>query len=352
MEIAFTRGMIFDRLQQWVSPSMAIDLGSANTLVFVRGSGIVLQEPSVLAIRQNGNNNGKGKVIAIGQKAKEMLEKTPHSVEAVQPIRDGIINDFANAGMMLRHFIATAHHHGLLRPRIIIGIPFGITKVEQRAVRESALSAGAREVYLIADPMASAIGAGLPVTEPVGSMIVDIGGGTTEIAVISLADIIVSKSIPIAGDKLDDAIVHHIKQKHNLAIGHATAEQIKIEIGTCYPSNPPKSMTIRGLDMISRLPKSIEITAKEVSNAMADPIHSIVDTIKSVLEQTPPELSADIIDSGITLAGGGSLVDGLDTLIHNETGLQVNRVDNPLSAAVLGLGKMLDGIDLLSAQAA
>lgn len=337
--------MSIDRLRNFLSHTMAIDLGTANTLVFVHGVGLVLQEPSVLAVRRNGKSE---KIIAVGQKAKDMLGKTPHMIEAIRPIKDGVISDFIHTGVMLRYFIEKAQRHfSLFRARLIIGVPFGVTKVEQRAVRESALSAGAGEVHLVADPMASAIGAGLPVGDAIGSMIVDIGSGTTEVAVISLGDIIVSQSIQMAGNKMDDAISHYIKHKYNLLIGDATAESVKIEIGCCSPGTHARKMRIRGLDLMSRLPASVEITAKEVAEAISEPVRAIINVIKATLEQTPPELSADIIDSGITLTGGGSLLNGLDALIHQETGLQVKYAENPMSTVAMGSGKMLDSFDIL-----
>lgn len=337
--------MVFRALMGWLSNDLAIDLGTANTLVFVRGHGIVLSEPSVVAVRKDGR--GK-RVLAVGKEAKDMLGRTPGTIEAIRPMKDGVIADFEITEAMLRYFIRKANNNrSRVRPRIIVCVPFGITEVERRAVRESAESAGAREVYLVEEPMASAIGAGLPITEPTGSMIVDIGGGTTEVAVISLAGIVTSKSVRIAGDKMDEAIIHYIKRKYNLLIGERTAEAIKIQIGNAYPIGEIKKMTIKGRDLVAGVPWSIEIDSEEIREAIAEPVYAIVETIKYTLERTPPELAADIIDSGITLAGGGALLRGLDSLIHEETGLPVKIAPDPLSSVVMGSGKMLEEIDML-----
>lgn len=328
------------------SHDLAIDLGTANTLVFVRGNGIVIREPSVVAVRKDGR--GAKKVLAVGKEAKEMLGRTPGSIEAIRPMKEGVIADFEITEAMLRYFIRKANNNRtLVRPRIIVCVPFGITEVERRAVRESAESAGAREVFLVEEPMASAIGAGLPITEPAGSMIVDIGGGTTEVAVISLAGIVTSKSVRVAGDRMDEAIIQYIKRKYNLLIGERSAEAIKIQIGNAYPESDLKKMIIKGRDLVAGVPWSIEINSDEIREAITEPIYAIVEAIKYTLERTPPELASDIMDSGIILAGGGALLRGLDKLIHDETGLPVRVTDDPLSAVVIGCGKILEEIDVL-----
>ena len=277
-----------------------------------------------------------------------MLGRTPGSIEAIRPMKDGVIADFEITESMLRYFIRKANNNRtFVRPRIIVCVPFGITEVERRAVRESAESAGAREVFLVEEPMASAIGAGLPITEPAGSMIVDIGGGTTEVAIISLAGIVTSKSVRIAGDKMDEAIIQYIKRKYNLLIGERTAEAVKMQIGNAYPTSDVKRMFIKGRDLVAGVPWSIEINSDEIREAITEPVYAIVESIKYTLERTPPELAADIMDSGITLAGGGALLSGLDNLIHDETGLPVKVADDPLSAVVIGCGKILEEIDVL-----
>lgn len=338
--------MIFDWLVGLFSNDLAIDLGTANTLVYVKGKGIVIDEPSVVAIQRDFQ--GKKKILAVGHQAKEMLGKTPGSIVAVRPMKDGVIADFEVTEAMLRYFIEKAHNRRtMIKPRIIICVPYGITEVEKRAVKESAESAGAREVFLIEEPMAAAIGAGLPITEPSGSMIVDIGGGTTEVAVISLAGIVFSKSVRIGGDKMDEAIVNYLKRKYNLLIGERTAEQIKIQIGTAYPDDEIQSMIVKGRDLITGIPKTIEIVSEEVREAISEPINTIVETVKIALEKTPPELAADIVDKGIVLAGGGALIKNLDVLLREETGLPVMIAENPLTAIVVGGGKALDQIDIL-----
>lgn len=338
--------MLFDRLFGLFSNDLAIDLGTANTLVYAKGKGIIASEPSVVAVRRDWR--GQKKVLAVGKEAKEMLGRTPGMIEAIRPLKDGVIADFEVTEAMLRYFIRAAHNRrSLVRPRIIIGVPYGITEVEKRAVRESAESAGAREVYLIEEPMAAAIGAGMPVTEPSGNMIVDIGGGTTEVAVISLAGIVHSQSVRVAGDKMDEAIVQFIKRNYNLLVGERTAELIKINIGNAFPNGDTRSMEISGRDLIGGIPRHLEINSDEIREAMAEPVHTIVEAIKSTLEKTPPELAGDIVEKGIMLAGGGALIKGIDTLIHEETGLPVMIADDPLSCVAHGAGKALDELSVL-----
>jgi rod shape-determining protein MreB len=338
--------MILDPILGWFSNDLAIDLGTANTLVYVKGKGIVLSEPSVVAVRADGR--GPNKVLAVGKEAKMMLGRTPGNIVAIRPMKDGVIADFEITEAMLRHFIRKVHNRRtLIRPRIIVSVPSGITQVEKRAVRESAESAGAREVYLIEEPMAAAIGAGLPITEPTSNMVVDIGGGTTEVAVISLAGIVYSKSVRVAGDKMDEAILQHIKRKYNLLIGERTAELIKTTIGNAYPGDVVERMQIKGRDLVSGIPKIIEIDSDEVRESIREQIDTIVETVKIALEQTPPELAADIVDRGIVLTGGGALLKGLDNLLREETGLPITITEDPLSTVVLGSGKALDNIDIL-----
>ena len=339
--------MIFDWLAGMFSNDLAIDLGTANTLVYVKGEGIVMNEPSVVAVQRDVR--GAKKILAVGKEAKNMLGRTPGSIVAIRPLKDGVIADFEITEAMLRYFIEKAHNRRtMVKPRVIICVPYGITEVEKRAVKESAESAGAREVYLIEEPMAAAIGAGLPITEPSGSMIVDIGGGTTEVAVISLAGIVFSKSVRCGGDKMDEAIVSFMKRKYNLLIGERTAEQIKIAIGTAYPDEDVQTMHVKGRDMVAGIPKTIEVASEEVREAIAEPVNIIVEAVRVALEQTPPELAADIVDKGIVLAGGGALIKNLDILLREETGLPIMIADDPLSAVVLGSGKALDQIDILS----
>jgi len=338
--------MILDSVIGYFSNDLSIDLGTANTLVYLKGKGIVAQEPSVVAVHTD--SRGVRRILAVGEEAKKMLGRTPGSIVAIRPMRDGVIADFEITEVMLRYFIRKAHKRKtLLRPRIIICVPFGVTEVEKRAVKESAESAGAREVFLIEEPMAAAIGAGLPVTEPTGNMIVDIGGGTTEVAVISLAGIVYSRSIRIAGDKMDEAILQYIKRKYNLLIGESTAERIKIQIGNAYPTGENRTMEVRGRDLVVGIPKTVEIHEDEIREALAEPVAAIVEAVKMTLERTPPELAADIADKGIVLSGGGSLLRSLDILIREETGLPVIIADDPMCAVVLGSGKALDEIDLL-----
>lgn len=341
--------MVWNRFKSAFSNDLAIDLGTANTLIYVKGRGLVSSEPSVVAVRRD--SRGQKKVLAVGKEAKDMLGRTPGTIEAIRPMKDGVIADFEVAEAMLRYFIRKASpKRSLIRPRIriIVAVPYGITEVEIRAVRESALSAGAKEVYLIEEPRAAAIGAGLPITEPTGNMIVDIGGGTTEVAVISLAGIVHSQSVRVAGDKMDDCIVNFIKKHYNLLIGERTAETIKINLGNAFPDMETETLEIKGRDLLSGIPRNLTVNSDEIREAMSEPIMQIVDAIKGTLEQTPPELAGDIVDKGIVLAGGGALIKGLDKLIHQQTGLPVTVADDPLSCVALGAGKALDEIDLLN----
>jgi rod shape-determining protein MreB len=329
-----------------LSRDLAIDLGTANTLIYIRGQGIVSNEPSVVAVQQDAR--GGRKVLAVGKEAKEMLGRTPGNIVAIRPMKDGVIADFEVTAAMLRHFIQTAHNRrSFVKPRIIIGIPSGITEVEKRAVREAAESAGAREVYLIEQPMAAAIGAGLPITEPSGNMIVDIGGGTSDVAVISLGGIVYSRSVRVAGDKMDEAIIQHIKRKYNLLIGERTAEQIKMNIGTAYPTEEELTMDVKGRDLVAGVPRTIPVSSSEIREALSEPVNGIVEAVKVTLERTPPELAGDIADRGIVLAGGGALLKNLDVLLKEETGLPVFLAEDPLSAVVIGAGKALEEIDIL-----
>ncbi len=334
-----------DSLLGWLSNDLAIDLGTANTLVYVKGKGIVLREPSVVAVRQDVRTN---KVLAVGKEAKMMLGRTPGNISAIRPIKDGVIADFEVTEAMLRYFINKVHNRRtLVHPRIIISVPSGITQVEKRAVKESAESAGAREVYLIEEPMAAAIGAGLPITEPTANMIVDIGGGTTEVAVISLAGIVYANSVRVAGDKMDDAILHHIKRNHNLAIGEHSAEVIKTTIADIMPEPPYQTMEIKGRDLVTGVPKTMTIDSNEIRAAISEQVDAIVEAVKMALELTPPELSADIVDQGIMLTGGGALLKNLDKRLKEETGLPIIIAEDPLSSVVLGSGRALENIDVL-----
>ena len=328
------------------SNDLAIDLGTANTLVYLKGKGIVVSEPSVVAVQKD--SLGQRKVLAVGKEAKKMLGRTPGSIVAIRPMKDGVIADFDITEEMLRYFIQKVHNRKtLVRPRIVICVPSGITQVEKRAVKESAESAGAREVYLIEEPMAAAIGAGLPITEASGNMIVDIGGGTTEVAVISLAGIVYAKSVRVGGDKMDEAIVQYLKRKYNLLIGERTAEQIKIEIGSAYPEEEVHTMDVKGRDLVSGIPKTLGINSTEIRDALSETVNAIVEAVRIALERTPPELAADIVDKGIVLAGGGANLRNLDALLRDETGLPVVIAEDPLSCVVLGSGKVLDELDLL-----
>ncbi|MBF0474353.1 MAG: rod shape-determining protein [Deltaproteobacteria bacterium] len=339
--------MILDPILGLFSNDLAIDLGTANTLVYVKGKGIVLSEPSVVAVRKNGRSGGN-KVLAVGKEAKMMLGRTPGNIVAIRPMKDGVIADFEVTEAMLRHFIRKVHNRrNLVRPRIIVCVPSGITQVEKRAVRESAESAGAREVFLIEEPMAAAIGAGLPITEPISNMVVDIGGGTTEVAVISLAGIVYSKSVRVGGDKMDESILQHIKRKYNLLIGERTAEIIKTTIGTAYPEERVQTIEVKGRDLVSGIPKILAIDSEEVRKAIIEQIDAIVETVRVALEQTPPELAADIVDRGIFLTGGGALLKNLDKLLREETNLPITITEDPLSTVVLGSGKALDSMAIL-----
>jgi rod shape-determining protein MreB and related proteins len=327
----------------FLSNDLAIDLGTANTLVYAKNKGIVVSEPSIVAV-----NKVTGKVEAVGKDAKEMLGRTPGNIVAIRPMKDGVIADFEITEKMLSHFIRKAHNRNtMVRPRIIIGIPSEVTQVEKRAVKDSALKAKASEVYLVDQAMAAAIGAGLPITEPSGNMVVDIGGGTTDIAVISLAGIVYSKSVRVAGNEMDESVIQYIKKKYNLLIGERTAEQIKLEIGSAFPLDEPMTMEIKGRDLIEGIPKTLTITDAEIREALAEPISIIVNAVRVALERTPPELSADIVDRGIVLTGGGSLLKNLDKLLREETSLPVSVAEDPLSSVVLGTGKMLSDFDLL-----
>jgi rod shape-determining protein MreB len=327
----------------FLSSDLAIDLGTANTLVYAKNKGIVVSEPSIVAV-----NKVTGKVEAVGRDAKEMLGRTPGNIVAIRPMKDGVIADFEITEKMLSHFIRKAHNRNtMVRPRIIIGIPSEVTQVEKRAVKDSALKAKASEVYLVDQAMAAAIGAGLPITEPSGNMVVDIGGGTTDIAVISLAGIVYSKSVRVAGNEMDEAVIQYIKKKYNLLIGERTAEQIKLELGSAFPLDEPLTMEIKGRDLIEGIPKTLTITDAEIREALAEPISIIVNAVRVALERTPPELSADIVDRGIVLTGGGSLLKNLDKLLREETSLPVSVAEDPLSSVVLGTGKMLSDFDLL-----
>lgn len=338
--------MIFDWLYGLFSNDLAIDLGTATTLIYVKGKGIVSCEPSVVAVARDAR--GDKRVLAVGREAKEMLGRTPGNIEAIRPLRDGVIADFEITEAMLRYFITRAHNRrSWVKPRIIICVPFGITEVEKRAVKESAESAGAREVFLIEEPMAAAIGAGLPITEPSGNMVVDIGGGTTEVAVISLAGIVYSQSVRVGGDKMDEGIVAYMKRKYNLAIGEQTAERIKISIANAYPPEELLTMEVKGRDMVAGVPKTVVVNSDEMREALAEPINAIVEAVLLALERTPPELAADIVDKGVVLTGGGALLKNIDVLLREETGLPVMVSDDPISAVVLGSGKALDHIHLL-----
>jgi rod shape-determining protein MreB len=338
--------MLLDWVYGLFSNDLAIDLGTANTLTFVRGKGIVSNEPSVVAVQRAGN--GTKKVLAVGKEAKEMLGRTPGNIVAVRPMKDGVIADFEVTEAMLRYFITKVHNRRtLVKPRIIIGVPSGITEVEKRAVRDSALAAGAREVYLIEEPMAAAIGAGLPITEPSGNMVVDIGGGTTEVAVISLAGIVYSQSVRVGGDKMDDAIQAYLKRKYNLAVGEQTAERIKMQVGNAYPLEQQITSEVKGRDLVAGVPKTVVVNSDEIREALLEPLNAIVEAVLLALEKTPPELAADIVDKGIVLTGGGALLKNIDVLLREETGLPVMVCDDPISAVVLGSGKTLDHMELL-----
>lgn len=322
---------------------MGIDLGTANTLVFVKGRGVIIREPSVVAIDKFSKQ-----VLAVGEEAKKMIGRTPGNIVAIRPLKDGVIADFDVTQEMLKYFIRKAtQKKSLFQPRVVVCVPSGVTEVEKRAVEEATIQAGAKEAFLIEEPMAAAIGAGLPVQEPTGSMVVDIGGGTTEVAVISLGGIVTSKSIRVGGDELDNYIVNYVKKEYSLMIGERTAEEVKIKIGSALDSNELGSMDIRGRDLVSGLPKTIEISSKEINEALKEPVNNIIDAIKSTLEKTPPELSSDVMETGIVLTGGGALLHNLDKLVTIETGIPVRVAENPLDCVALGTGKALDSIEIL-----
>ena len=334
---------MFGRLFGFVSNDIGIDLGTANTLVYVKDHGIVLREPSVVAVKEVSNE-----VVAVGDDAKRMLGRTPGGIRAIRPLKDGVIADFRVTEAMLRHFIRKVHNRrAMVRPRVVIAVPSGITEVEKRAVKESAEQAGAREVHLMEEPMAAAIGVGLPVQEAAGNMIVDIGGGTTEVAIISLSGIVYARSVRVAGDELDEAIINYMKRAYNLMIGERTAEEIKLRIGSAFPLGKETTMEVKGRDMVAGLPKTITITSQEVREAMLEPLNTIIDAVRTTLERCPPELSADLVDRGIMLAGGGALLRGLDKLLQEETALPVHVAEDPLSAVAEGTGRVLSELEFL-----
>lgn len=335
--------MAVDQAFQFIGRDMAVDLGTANTLVYVRGRGIVLNEPSVVAI-----NTKNGAILAVGSDAKKMIGRTPAHIVAVRPLKDGVIADFDVTEKMLRYFIQKVHRRRVLaKPRVVVCVPSGITGVEQRAVEEATIAAGARAAYIIEEPMAAAIGAGLPVHEPTGNMIVDIGGGTTEVAVISLGGIVTSMSIRIGGDELDEAIISYIKKEYSLMLGERTSEEIKMTLGSAYPQPDEPVAEIRGRDLVSGLPKTIVVSAEEIRRAIEEPVNAILDAVKATLDKTPPELSSDIMDKGIVLTGGGALLQGLDERLKHETGMPIHVTENPLSCVVLGSGKCLEEFEAL-----
>ena len=338
---------MIDAIKSLFSTDLAIDLGTANTLVYVKGKGIVSNEPSVVAVYRDPRGNQK--ILSIGEEAKEMLGRTPGNIIPIRPMKDGVIADFEVTEQMLRYFILKAHNRRtFVRPRVVVCVPSGITPVERRAVKESAESAGAREVYLIEEPMAAAIGADMPITEASGNMIVDIGGGTTEVAVISMGGIVTSNSIRVAGDKMDEAVIQYVKRRYNLFIGERTAEQIKISLGNAFPSEEDAdTMEVKGRDVVSGIPKVLELTSAEVKEALTEPLNSILDVVRTTLERTPPELSSDIVDKGVVLTGGGALLKNLDVLLRNAVNLPITVIDDPLSTVVLGSGKLLDDRELL-----
>ena len=327
----------------FVGRDMAVDLGTANTLVYVRGRGIVLNEPSVVAI-----NNNTGGILAVGSEAKRMIGRTPGNIVAIRPLKDGVIADFDTTERMLRYFIQKVHRRRhLAKPRLIVCVPSGITGVEQRAVKDAGYAAGARKVYIIEEPMAAAIGAGLPVHEPTGNMVVDIGGGTTEVAVISLGGIVTAQSVRVAGDELDDAVMQWVKKEFSLAIGDRTAEEIKIHMGSAWPLDEELTADIRGRDLISGLPRTIPMTTEQVREALSEPVSAIVDAVKTTLDRTPPELAADIMEQGIMITGGGALLAGLDRRLSHETGMPINIAHDPLFSVVIGSGRALENIDAM-----
>jgi rod shape-determining protein MreB len=321
---------------------MAVDLGTANTLVYVRGRGIVLSEPSVVAI-----DHASGEVHAVGVEAKRMLGRTPGTISAIRPLKDGVIADFDVTEQMLRHFIQKVHQHRFAHPRVVVCVPSGVTGVEKRAVEEATRNAGARDAFLIEEPMAAAIGAGLPVSEPTGNMIVDVGGGTTEVAVISLGGIVVSVSLRVGGDEMDEAIISHTKREYKLLIGNQTAEEIKLEVGSAFRMKEEVQAEVRGRDMLTGLPKTVIISSEEVRHALEEPVTQIVDAIKSTLDKTPPELAADIMDRGIVLAGGGALLNGLDERLRHETQMPVQLAESPLTCVAVGSGRSLELLEVM-----
>ena len=333
---------LFSGLTGFGGRDMAVDLGTANTLVYVRGRGIVLSEPSVVAIDQRS-----GEVHAVGVEAKRMLGRTPGTIQAIRPLKDGVIADFDVTEQMLRHFIQKVHQNRWAHPRVVVCVPSGVTGVEKRAVEEATLSAGARQAYLIEEPMAAAIGAGLPVAEPTGNMIVEIGGGTTEVAVISLGGIVTAQSIRVGGDELDQAIINFGKKEYSLTLGERTAEEIKMALGSAYPADDEPSAEIRGRDLVSGLPKTVVISAAEVRNAIAEPLAVIVDAVRTTLDKCPPELAGDVMDRGIALTGGGALLRGLDQRLREDTGMPIHVADNPLDSVALGTGKCVEDFDTL-----
>ena len=333
---------LFDTLTGFGSRDMAVDLGTANTLVYVRGRGIVLSEPSVVAI-----DTRSGEVHAVGVEAKRMLGRTPGSIQAIRPLKDGVIADFDVTEQMLRHFIQKVHQHRFAHPRVVVCVPSGVTGVERRAVEEATLSAGARQAYLIEEPMAAAIGAGLPIAEPAGNMIVDIGGGTSEVAVISLGGIVVSQSLRVGGDEMDDAIINHVKKEYKLLIGQQTAEEIKLEIGSAHPLREEIQAEVRGRDLLTGLPKTVILSSDEVRHALDEPVGQIIDAIKQTLDKTPPELAADIMDRGLMLAGGGSLLGGLDERLRQETHMPVHVAESPLTCVAVGSGRSLEEFEVI-----
>ena len=334
---------MFEKILGLFSNDIGIDLGTANSLVFVKDRGIVLREPSVVAI-QAGTNN----VLAVGDEAKRMLGRTPGSIVAIRPMKDGVIADFEITESMLRYFIRKVHNRrSMVAPRVIVAVPSGITEVEKRAVKDSATHAGARKVYLIEEPMAAAIGVGLPVQEPAGNMIVDIGGGTTEVALISLAGIVYSRSIRVAGDEMDEAIVQYMKRAYNLMIGERTAEEIKVRVGSAYPLEQELTLEVKGRDLVAGLPKTLTVTSQEIREAILEPISQIVESVRIALERCPPELAADLVDRGLVMAGGGALLRGIDKLLSEETGLPVHIADDPLSAVAEGTGRVLNELHFL-----
>lgn len=335
---------IFKKLMQWLSCDIGIDLGTANTLVFIKGQGIVIREPSVVAMQQ-----GTKKIVAVGAEAKRMLGRTPGNIIAVRPMKSGVISDFDITEAMIRYFIGKARGHKLIRPRVVIAVPSEINEVEWRAVEEAAKHAGARRVCLIEEPMAAAIGVGLPVAEPAGNLIVDIGGGTCEVALISLAGIVFAKSVRVGGDTMDECIVQYMRRVYNLLIGERTAEDIKVSIGSAYPLDEEMSMEVKGRDLVAGLPKTLRVTSEEIREALKDPVTAIVDALRTTLEKAPPELSSDLVDRGIVLSGGAALLRGLDRLIAAQTGLPVLVADDPLSGVACGTGKVLEEIDFFEA---